>query len=670
MRYLYFADVQFQRLANSSFHGLEETLKILRFRDCDLQDIPPAVRVLQSLEALTVQGHDIREVKNFRFLGLGNLKSLRLLMNNITIIHEKAFEGLRSLKMLELSNNPLLVLNGLQGLSMLDQLILLEVSLPILLYDTVRHVNMTTLILSSTARFSIFPDLLVKNTNLLLCKSTESVAGNDTCNSMESLTKFKFISLKGDIELHPGNFQYLTSLESLRIQQSNNILYLPRYLFCGLCNLKFLSLVQNAIYHIPKDVFVTLPKLERLLLQSNRIHSIDSHAFSKLVALRELNLNNNMLTAIQDGMFSKLSALSKLQLNRNKISRIHEYAFKDLKVLKTLQLLDNPIKVLHGIQFTPSLTYLEISGSFIENILYSQFVNQSNLERLIFTQSRLHSIFTDAPDIAKRLTQIETQNRTITSDNDISDTCPTSSVFSNFSELNYLDLNGNNLILHQQNFIYLPQLLTLKLESNNISHLPVGVFCGLSKLKYLSLRDNDLKHIPRLLFSNLTKLEYLTLWENQIEVIAAGAFASLERLRSLVLIDNSLQIFPGDVLTLMPGKSFVHASGNPWYCNCTLRTISEYLITTVIDHAMTRCTNKAMSSITNFTDEGCCDDSDISCNTIIPQGETPKKDQFLNVFNIAIYATIGFLLVLTVTLLSLYWYKCKKSNQNPSSSEN
>ena len=661
LRYLYFSNVRLQRLANSTFYGLEETLKILRFRDCNLQDIPPAVRVLQSLDALTVQGDDIREVRNFRFLGLGNLKSLRLLMNNITIIHEKAFEGLLSLKILDLSNNPLRVLNGLQDLSTLDQLILLEVSVPILLHDTVRDLNLKTLVLSSTARFRIFPDLQRNNTDWLLCKTTGPVADNEKCNSTEGLTKF--ISLRGKLELEPGNFQHLTSLESMQLR--SNFSHLPSYLFCGLCNLKFLNLVNNAICHIQNDVFVSLPKLEYLLLQSNRIHSIDSHAFSKLVALRELNLNTNMLTVIHDGMFNNLSALSKLQLNYNKISRIHKYAFNSLKVLKTLQLLDNPIKVLDGIQFTPSVTNLEVSRTFIDDLLYSQFSNKSKLEKLKLTESSLSSFFQDAPDIAKRLTGIETQNETTTTENEISDTCPTFFTLSKLSKLSYLDLSGNNLILHPQNFIYLPQLLTLKLRSNNISTLPFGVFCGLSKLKYLTLHHNNLKHIPRLSFYNLTKLESLILSLNQIEVIATGAFTRLERLRILTLIGNRLQIIPGEVLTSMPGLSILYVTGNPLHCDCTLHTRRESLIKKVTDHKMTRCFNKLMSTITNFTDDGCFAESDTESNTVIPQGKTTKNGQFLDVFNIVILATSGFLLVFTVLLVSLYWCKCRKRNHNP-----
>ena len=668
-------NVQFQHLADSSFYGLEGTLKALRFGDCYLQDIPAAVRVLHSLDTLSIKGDDIQEVKNFRFLGLANLKSLRLLMNNITVIYEKAFKGLQSLKILELWQNPLVVLNGLHGLSMLDQLFLSEVSLPILLYDTVRDSRMTTLILSSTVKFSIFSDLLINNTNLLLCKSTGPVADNAKCNSMESSTKLKYmssISLKGEMELHPGNFQHMTSLKSMRLQYSN-ISYLPSYLFCGLCNLTFLSLVHTAISHIQNDLFVSLPKLEHLLLASNKIHSIDSHAFSKLVMLRELNLNSNMLTVIHDGMFNKLSALSKLQLNNNKISRIHKYAFKYLKVLKTLQLLDNPIKVLDDIQFTPGVTNLEISGTFIDDLLYSQFPNKSKLEKLKFTESRLSSFFPDAPDIAKRLTGIETQNETTTSENEISDTCPTFFTLSKFSKLSYLDLSGNNLILHHKNFIYLPQLLTLKLRSNNISTLPFGVFCGLSKLKYLTLYDNNLKHIPRLLFYKLTELESLVLSLNQIEVIATGAFTSLERLRMLTLIGNRLQIIPGDVLTSMPGLSMLYVAGNPLHCDCTLHTRRESLIKKVTDHKLTRCSNKAMSTITNFTDDSCSAESDTESNTVIPQGKTPKNDQFLGVLNIAIFAIIGFLLLFTAILISLYCRKwCKmvqKRDQNPSPSE-
>ena len=662
-------------MANLLFYGLEETLKILSFRDCNLQDIPPAVRVLQSLDALTIKGDDIQVVKNFRFLGLANLKSLRLLMNNITIIDEKAFDGLLSLKIFDLSHNPLLELNGLDSLSLLDKLLLSEVSLPMLLFDTVRDVKMTTLSLSSTARFSIFPDLLKNNTNLLLCKSTGPVEDGEKCNSTNLITKFKYmasISLKGEMELHPGNFQHMTSLKSMRLQYSN-ISYLPSYLFCGLCNLTFLSLVHNAISHIQNDLFVSLPKLERLLLHSNRIHSIDSHAFSKLVALRELNLNTNMLTVIHDGMFNKLSALSKLQLNKNKISRINRYAFINLKVLRTLQLLNNPIKVLYGIKFPPSVTNLEISGTFIDNISYSQFQIESKLETLKFTGSRLSSFFPDAPDIAKRLTGIETQNETMTSENELSDTCPMFSVVSKFSKLSYLDLSWNNLILHHQNFIYLTQLLTLKLRSNNIPHLPIGVFCGLSKLKYLSLLENNLKYIPRLLFYNLTKLETLILSLNQIEVVATGAFAGLKRLRILSLNGNRLHIIPGDVLTSMPGILILYVSGNPLTCDCTLQIRREALIKKVTDHKRTRCINKAMSTITNFTDDSCFAESDTESNTVNPQGKTPKNDQFLVVFNIAIFTTIGFLLVFTAVLISLYCRKwcnmVQKRDQNPSSSD-
>lgn len=116
-----------------------------------------------------------------------------------------------------------------------------------------------------------------------------------------------------------------------------------------------------------------------------------------------------------------------------------------------------------------------------------------------------------------------------------------SSKLSNIKELN---LNGNNLSELKGNaFNRLKKLEILNLSQNNLKKLNTDVFNGLNNLKRLSLDNNDLSDLTGNIFDNLNKLEVLSLHANQLKSLRPKIFSNLVSLEDLDLANNKLKNF-------------------------------------------------------------------------------------------------------------------------------
>ena len=84
----------------------------------------------------------------------------------------------------------------------------------------------------------------------------------------------------------------------------------------------------------------------------------------------------------------------------------------------------------------------------------------------------------------------------------------------------------------------------LRLNSNNLTSLPQGIFSDLTSLELLDLASNHLTTLPQGIFSGLTSLETLWLEHNSLTTLPQGIFSDLTSLESLDLQHNQIVTLP------------------------------------------------------------------------------------------------------------------------------
>ncbi|KAI8508793.1 hypothetical protein Bbelb_138920 [Branchiostoma belcheri] len=122
-------------------------------------------------------------------------------------------------------------------------------------------------------------------------------------------------------------------------------------------------------------------------------------------------------------------------------------------------------------------------------------------------------------------------------------------------------------------FWMLSRLQTLRLDRNQLTSLPSGIFSQLSSLTSLYLNDNQLSTLSSSGFSGLNNLRYLYLQDNYIHAVAANAFNGLSQLITLILQNNNnitTGAFDGlpALQTLQVQDNQI--KGNPWVCDCQI----------------------------------------------------------------------------------------------------
>ncbi|KAK3089461.1 hypothetical protein FSP39_003799 [Pinctada imbricata] len=122
-------------------------------------------------------------------------------------------------------------------------------------------------------------------------------------------------------------------------------------------------------------------------------------------------------------------------------------------------------------------------------------------------------------------------------------------VFSHLEQLEFLDMNGNDLGGMLQNehdgslFSFLHNLKVLNLSTNGINHLPEKIFTGLTSLETLVLRRNSLKEIKTDLFF-MQNLSFIDLSENSLSELSVSFMNDIEFLSRSKKVSLSLHPNP------------------------------------------------------------------------------------------------------------------------------
>lgn len=173
--------------------------------------------------------------------------------------------------------------------------------------------------------------------------------------------------------------------------------------FKDLTELKFLNLAWNSIEQLPAGLFQNNLYLSHLSLQGNKLKSLTRFADS-LDRLDKLDLSHNKIAYIEEEFFSAMPNLSILDLNFNGL-KVLTNVFQPLKNLRVLNLAHNDI-VLIGFEFSNNhlMTRLNLSSNNID-IGWGLFKNNTQLTSLDLSNNGI-SFFCDADVTLEKLRKI------------------------------------------------------------------------------------------------------------------------------------------------------------------------------------------------------------------------------------------------------------------------
>lgn len=387
-------------------------------------------------------------------------------------------------------------------------------------------------------------------------------------NEIVEITMDSFKNLLGTVYLNLSN-NFIEKFDSNAISEMKS--------------LDILDLTYNRFKEFASDTFAYF-SVTNLLLQGNNISDVHKNAFDHLENVKLLNLSNNHIKNIRPKAFANLSSVEEIDLANNDINFVVADTFFQTPNLRKVDLSGNPLKQIFKISNSLTLNELIIT---VDSILNSDEIDNFYLKILIIKDSKLEalnantfrglytlrSLFfenttidtiepgalnnlfslqyldtkhifngtTDLPkDTFKDLVQLEEIDLSDIGLETMEQWC-----FNGLESLTHLNLNHNKFVeIVNGNFLGLPILSTLLLESNNISKLEDGGFNGLYSLKQLTLADNKLVYINDGAFKYLWRLNKLNLQNNQLIQLEKDVFQGLVNLIELDLSNNRLTVIP------------------------------------------------------------------------------------------------------------------------------
>lgn len=355
-------------------------------------------------------------------------------------------------------------------------------------------------------------------------------------HTLEGLAELRFLSLVGNnlTEISESAFENTPSLQTLKISE-NNVTNVGHIGLCFLKNLKTLDLSRNQINHVNSRSFLCVREVSENLgfdlngdhisvngkqneyldtRMKSKIDSIDlsfneivhlNDVFQAQVNLKRVSLEGNKLESVKNGDFSALTELRTLTLKSNDISVIEALVFRDKKELLSLNLENNVLNTVYLKEAT-ALTNLNLASNRFD---CRGLMNIGNL-------------------VSLKILNL--------SHNSLADGCIES--FSQFTNVQELNLSGNPLKLENQ------------------------LFKGFTNLTKLSLSKNGHISVPSVIFRDLINMQYLDLSENQIQSLDGETFTTNVRLQTLNISNNLLQNFHFALIKSLKNLQVLDISGN------------------------------------------------------------------------------------------------------------
>ncbi|KAI8480005.1 hypothetical protein Bbelb_422540 [Branchiostoma belcheri] len=560
------------------------------------------------LRKLVIYGQRLSTVPPRAFYGLFRLQSLELRLGCSTVIDDRAFDDLQSVRHLDISGSCVRDILGVVRIM-------------------VTAIHLETLKLSNNS-ITHLPDMaFVPMLNLKVL--------NMSHNLIETID--------------PLAFHGIVRLLSLNLD-NNNLSTVPFQAFESLPHLRHLSLRGNKITSVPGEAFTTLTSVREIFLDTNIIKSISPNAFHGLKEVKNVSVAENplecdcnmrmescnkfmesldnlswdygldvgnmrcsgpsafvgwkvsLLTADDfvcehdkqaeiaatfqqmvkedeffpcpesftcDGLVATsvgrgLTAVplslplntTVLVLSNNSLIDIPSEEMKELTRLQYLQMDHNKVRSItsRSLKTVPLLKVLDLSNNVLERIDPGAFNDVPNLVSLLLSYNKLKTVPVSPLKSLPNLRELRIGNNNIESLVELP--------LPGHSKLRMLDLSGNCLAsIKLAAFNGLPKLWTLNLSNTCLYHVPTAQLSLLHNLRVLDLSRNNITFIAGHALTRLKQLRELNLTGNRISRVRNLAFERLVHLSLVSLSNNRLRDVPR-ALRKLTSLSEVSLSGN------------------------------------------------------------------------------------------------------------
>ncbi|XP_017772235.1 PREDICTED: toll-like receptor 6 [Nicrophorus vespilloides] len=464
--------------------------------------------------------------------GFGVLRRLRELYlhnNEISLVTDRALDGLKALQIFDLSNNKV-------------------VALPSELFKDAAA-SIKEIYLQNNSISMLAPGLFSKLDQLLaLDLSRNYLKGNFITGS----------TFSGLIRLVLLNLSY------------NRIEKLDPTFFQDLYTLQILNLEHNALETIPADTFAPMNNLHTLIISFNKITYLDAYSLNGLYVLSLLALDNNLLEGVHPEAFRNCSSLQDLNLNGNVLSAV-PLALKDMRLLRTVDLGENVITSLEepGFRGMSNLYGLRLIGNRIQNISKRVFTDLPALQILNLARNKVQRIEHGAFAYSPNLQAVRLDANQMTDMNGL---------FADIPSLLWLNVSDNNLEWFDYSMI--PRgLQWLDMHKNNVKELSNHYNLDLElHLQTLDASFNKLTKINSPAVPSSLELVFLN--DNLISLVEPHTFLKKTNLtrvdlyaNQIVSMDlNALRLTPVDPEKPLPE---FYIGGNPFQCDCKMEWLQR-----------------------------------------------------------------------------------------------
>ena len=266
-------------IGSDMFNGLNK-LESLYLSDNKIKILNKNCLLISTLIYLNLNRNNITHVNSGAFNGLTHLQQLHLEQNRLRILDSGFEDGLDTLKLLNLYNNPIRVFqdNIPALLVKVDEFIMESNYFLTILKNKVIKADLSLFYLRYQSLFTIKKDFFrsVPNAKIVYL-------GN---NNIRNIENDAFISVK--------------SIQRLFLK-NNNLVNITLNMFNYLQGLFLLSLSNNQISFIQNGSFDNNLQLYRLYIDRNNLITIDGIANIIFKRMNDLNLNSNLIK-IENGL--------------------------------------------------------------------------------------------------------------------------------------------------------------------------------------------------------------------------------------------------------------------------------------------------------------------------------------------------------------------------------
>lgn len=463
------------------------------------------------------------------FSVLRRLKEFYIHNNEISMVADKALNGLKALQIFDLSHNKV-------------------VALPSELFKDCRE-SIKEIYLQNNSISVLAPGLFANLDQLLALDISKNLLTSSWINA--------------------DTFSGLIRLVLLNLS-FNRISKLDPSFFRDLYTLQILNLEHNSLETIPADTFAPMNNLHTLIISYNKISYLDAYSLNGLYVLSLLALDNNVLEGIHPDSFRNCSSLQDLNLNSNRLKAV-PLALKDMRLLRTVDLGENLITYLEepGFRGLDNLYGLRMLGNQIQNVSKRAFADLPALQILNLAKNHIERVeqgsFSSSPNLqAIRL--------------DSNQLLDISGLFADIPSLLWLNVSDNQLEFFDYSLI--PQSLQwLDLHKNHVRELRNRY--NLDYELRLTQLDASFNQIRKVSASSMpSSMELLFLNDNLITLVEPHTFLKKTNLTRVDLYAN--QIGSMDLNTLLltpvdPDKPLpeFYIGGNPFQCDCTMEWLQR-----------------------------------------------------------------------------------------------